>query len=538
MNRWQNVNALYQIYPRSFYDASGDGIGDIRGITEKLKYLKGEPDSLGIDAIWIAPFYTSPMADFGYDIADYCDIDPVFGTLDHFRELLGEAHSRDIKVMVDLVPNHTSNFHQWFIDAKSSKDNPQRDFYVWRDAKADGSPPNNWLSVFGGSAWEWDETTQQYYLHSFLKEQPDLNWDNPAVRAAMKDVLRFWLDMGVDGFRVDAARYISKDTQYRDDKPNLAFGKSGSSEDPFHSMMHDNSQYGSNLFTYLQELTEVVEQYDDRIMVFEDYPEESRGIAEQYRAFYDIHPGLGMPFNFQGMYCQWDADAFGSFIEDFQSLLHPGERPLYCFGNHDQSRIASRFGTEQARLVGLLQLTLPGLPVIYNGEELGMEDGVIAPDQVQDPAEYYTPGIGLGRDPQRTPLQWSADPYAGFSNVRPWLPVGERYQVLNVESESADADSSLSMYRALLSLRRNDVTMREGNFQLSSRPSSQVLTYRRQSTDGTYIVALNFSSNVQIIDDGSVGVLVASTHPSTPPDVSGSQIVLKPYEGILLRVGA
>ncbi len=536
MKRWQNVNALYQIYPRSFYDASGDGIGDLNGITAKLGYLKGDEKSLGIDAIWISPFYPSPMADFGYDIADYCDVDPIFGTLDDFRSLLVEAHRNDIKVMVDYVPNHTSNQHQWFIESRSSRENSKRNYYVWKDAKPDGSPPNNWLSTFGGSAWEWDEATQQYYLHSFLKEQPDLNWDNPEVRTEMANVLRFWLEIGVDGIRVDVPRFISKDTEYRDDDINMAFGGEGGIKDPYHKLIHSRSQYGPQLFDYLNELTQIVDKYDDRIMIFEEYPEESRSIVEQYRAFYDVHPGVGMPFNFQGMHCQWDADVFGSFIDTFQKLLHADERPLYCFGNHDQPRLASRFGSEQARLVALLQLTLPGLPVIYNGEELGMENGEIASDEMQDPAGDHTPGIGMGRDPQRTPLQWSAEEYAGFSTAKPWLPVGIHYQNINVENESSDDDSFLALYRELLDLRKDNITLREGNFQLSSKVSSQVLSYRRESSEETYVVALNFSTELKDVDIGSTGKLVISTHPLYPAILNETHLILKPYEGALIRV--
>jgi len=536
MKRWQNVNALYQIYPRSFYDASGDGVGDLNGITAKLEYLKGGVNSVGVDAIWISPFYPSPMVDFGYDIANYCDVDPIFGTLDDFRNLLSEAHRHDIKVMVDFVPNHTSDKHEWFINSKTAKNSSKRDYYVWRDAKADGSVPNNWLSTFGGSAWQWDQNTQQYYLHSFLKEQPDLNWDNPDVRAAMADVLRFWLDIGVDGFRVDVARYISKDTEYRNDSINMAYGNIAEAQDPYHGLLHNHSQYGPRLFDFLHELTQVVDKYDDRIMVFEDYPEENRSIAEQYRAFYDVHPGVGMPFNFQGINCQWDADAFGSFINNFQELLHTGERPLYCFGNHDQPRIVSRFGSKQARLLALLQLTLPGLPVIYNGEELGMENGDITSNEMKDPAEKYTPGIGMGRDPQRTPMQWSAKENAGFSQTKPWLPIGTRYRTLNVENESSNDDSFLTLYRKLLSLRRDDVTLREGDFQLSSKTASQVLTYRRQSSEGIYIVVLNFSADVKEVDIGSTGEFVMSTHSAFASDISNAHLALKPYEGVLLRV--
>src|SRR5664279_629214 len=254
MVRWSNVRALYQIYPRSFYDSNADGVGDIPGIIEKLDYLKGSSSDLGVDAIWITPFYPSPMADFGYDISDYKNVHPLFGTMADFDQLISEAHGRSIKVMIDFVPNHTSDEHLWFQLSRSSLTNEYRDWYTWRDPASDGGPPNNWLSVFGGSAWQLDETTGQYYLHSFLAKQPDLNWANPAVRAAMADVLRFWLDRGVDGFRVDAVRWLSKDESFADNPPNPDYSDDG---DPYHSQLQVNSRYGPALYAYLKEIVDV-----------------------------------------------------------------------------------------------------------------------------------------------------------------------------------------------------------------------------------------------------------------------------------------
>lgn len=452
MKQWNTVNAIYQIYPRSFKDSNGDGIGDLRGIIEKLDYLKDNDESLGVDAIWFSPIFPSPMADFGYDVSNYVDIDPVFGTLDDFKELIEKAHAKGIGVMVDFVPNHSSDLHPWFTESRSSKNNSKSEYYVWRDAKPDGSPPNNWLSIFGGSAWEYDETRQQYYLHTFLKEQPDLNWDNPAVRREMCDVVRFWLELGVDGLRADAVRWISKDPEYRDDPKNPKFDKSN--KDLFDSLIHKNSRFGKKLFTYLKELTDVVAEYDNRIMIFEDYPDGNYSTKEQYLGFYGVNPRVSMPFNFEGLWLPYDAQMYQRFISEFQGMLEYGTHtPVYCFSNHDNSRIVSRHGAEQARLLALLQLTLPGIPVVYYGDEIGMKDGNIPPEMIQDPVEKRKPGLGQGRDPERTPMQWDATQHAGFSNGEPWLPIDSEFTTRNVAIQREEADSYMALYRRLLALR-------------------------------------------------------------------------------------
>jgi alpha-glucosidase len=535
MKSWKDVNALYQIYPRSFYDDSRDGVGDLRGIIKKLAYLHGTDESLGVDAIWLSPFYSSPMADFGYDISNYCDVDPLFGTLDDFKELLVQAHKRDMKVMIDFVPNHTSVQHAWFQDSIASRSSTKRDYYVWRDAKADGAPPNNWLSVFGDSAWQWDSGSDQYYLHSFLSDQPDLNWSNPQVRKEMKHVLAFWLDMGVDGFRVDVARYIAKDGAFRDDPPNPAFGTTAGLEDPYHSLLHVNSQYGEHLFKYLAELTDVVASYEDRLMIFEDYPEESRSITDQYRDFYDINSQVAMPFNFQGLSSQWSAESFGGFVNDFQKILHTDEVPVYCFSNHDQSRLVTRYGKEQARLVGLFLLTLPGMPVLYYGEEIGMQDAVIAPQDIQDPAEKKMRGIGLGRDPERTPMQWNNKHHAGFSQNEPWLPIGADFKNINVENELDDPDSFLTLYRQLFRLRSENEILTKGQFNLISEDKSDVLAFERTHSEGVYLVVLNFAETPSVYDLLRSGKIICASHPLSLPEINASgQLLLRPFEAVVM----
>lgn len=531
MARWQDVNGIYQIYPRSFKDSNGDGIGDIAGITEKLGYIKGEPDSLGIDAVWVSPFFRSPMADFGYDVSDYYSIDPLFGDLDDFKKFVAEAHGRKIKVMIDYVPNHTSDEHPWFVASKSSRRNDKRDWYVWRDGKSDGSPPNNWLSVFGGSAWQWDEATGQYYLHTFLAKQPDLNWDNPKVREAMCDVLRFWLDLGVDGIRADAVRWISKDPELRDDPPWPDY-KLG--DDPYHELIHRYSRYGENLFSYLKEIAAVIESYPDRIILFEDYPDMHMDATEQYAAFYSVNPEVAAPFNFEGLLTDYGAENFRGFIDSFQRMAGSRLRPFYCFGNHDKPRLVSRVGTAQARLIGLLQLALPGIPVVYYGDELGMTDVAIAPGQVRDPFEIQTPNIGLGRDPERTPMQWTGDANAGFTTGVPWLPLARDFTTRNVASESKAPHSSLTMYRTLLELRRTKV-LKDGAYVEWPGSDDAIFGFSREYGGEKLLVLLNMSKRPTACQGVVVGEVVYSTHVDVELGRDG-RLLLRPHQGVIVRV--
>lgn len=528
---WSDVNAIYQIYPRSFFDASGDGVGDLKGITQKLGYIKGDSGALGVDAIWISPFFTSPMKDFGYDVADYRGVDPAFGTLADFDELLAEAHRRGIKVMIDYVPNHSSDQHEWFKESRSSRDNPKRDWYVWHDAKDDGSPPNNWQAVFGGSAWEYDDTTGQYYLHSFLAAQPDLNWANPEVQEAMADVIRFWMDRGVDGLRADAVRWMSKHPDFHDNPPNPHYRHG--EENPYHEFQHTNSKYGPHLFDYLKIIADTVAEYDDRIVLFEDYIDDSVADDryEQYRKFYNINPQSAAPFNFDGIRTPYEAGALRSFVDGFQAASGTAYRPYYCFGNHDQARLASRVGLGQARLIGLMQLTLPGTPVVYYGEEIGMHNVDIPADRVRDPSELQTPGFGLGRDPSRTPMQWSDVEYAGFSKGEPWLPLADDYAVRNVAAEASTPGSTLRLYQHLLGLRKSDI-FRSGEYRQWHSHHGQLFGYIRQLAGEQVLVVLNVSEHELTWDDAPTGQILFSTH-SSSAHVDG-QMQLAPHQGVVI----
>jgi len=529
-----NGAVIYQIYPRSFCDSNGDGVGDLPGIISKLDYLSGQADSLGVDTIWLSPFYPSPMADFGYDVTDHCSVDPLFGTLADFKQLLTAAHDRDLRVLVDFVPNHTSDEHPWFQEARSSKASKQRNWYVWRDPKPDGSPPNNWLSEFGGSAWEYDAPTGQYYLHSFLTKQPDLNWENPAVRDAMHQVMRFWLDLGVDGFRVDAVSWLSKDSEFRDDPINTAY-RPNVGDDPHHALLPQYSKRGPQLFIRLREMAEIIRTYPGRFMITEAYPDNLATADTFYAEFYQhVDPAVSAPFNFEAITANWDAKEFRALIDQFQRDMHPDYSPVYCFGDHDQRRLASRFGAAAARTAAVLLLTLPGTPVLYYGDELGMVDGTIGTDQVRDPFALNNPDLDVGRDPERTPMLWSAENGAGFSTAAPWLPLNANYQTTNVAMELTDETSPLQLYRRLLALRRTSEALRSGLYRSLDVSNDTVFGYVRECDTQKITVLLNFSDQSRTVTgDDLAGAVILSTHQDTATDVHGS-ITLQPHEGLIL----
>lgn len=512
---------LYQIYPRSFRDENGDGVGDLKGITRKLDYLRGGDKSLNVDVIWISPFFTSPMADFGYDVSDYCDVDPLFGTLDDFKELLKEAHARGLEVLIDFVPNHTSDEHEWFKEARASRDNPKRDWYIWRDARADGSPPNNWQSVFGGSAWQWEEATGQYYLHSFHAKQPDLNWENPEVQQAIAEAMRFWLDMGIDGFRVDAVSWMAKDPSYGDDPIRIADGKE-----------YIEQVYGKNgprLFDYLSMIADVVASYEKKFMVVEAWLPEWTNMAGYDEYYRKINAAVCAPFNFSPILAPWEASRFKSMTDGFLEGVEPGDLPVFCFSNHDQSRIASRIGVDEARAAAVLQLTLPGLAIMYYGDELGMIDRAIPRDQVQDPANG---GLG-GRDPERTPMPWDDSQFGGFSEVKPWLPLGD-ISMENVANQWERPHSMLSLYRELLNLRRDNPAIHKGDYRPIRTPS-QVFGYTRQSGGVTVTVLVNFSAEFITYEDADLsGEVILATH-SRDTDGVHARIELGPREALIIE---
>ncbi len=518
LSPWWKRGVLYQIYPRSFMDSNGDGIGDLRGIADRLDYLAW----LGVDGLWLSPIFPSPMADFGYDVANYVSVDPMFGTLANFDHLLAEAHARNIRIVLDLVPNHTSNQHPWFLESRSSRDNPKRDWYIWRDAKPDGSPPNNWLAYFGGKSWTWDETTQQYYLHSFLPEQPDLNWHNPEVRQAVFDSIRFWLDRGVDGFRVDVIDRMIKDEALRDNPPdpNWVEGR----DNPAHRFLRLYSENRPGIHNLIREFRQVFDAYPERVSIGEIAYSLNPSIIT---AFYGQPPKgdeLDIPFNFGLILLDWKAEAVKAFVDAYEGMVPPYGWPTYVVSNHDQTRVATRVGADQARVVALLLLTLRGTPFLYYGDELGMLDVDIPAEKYQDPQGI---NLGISRDPERTPMQWDASPHAGFSSAEPWLPVAPDFAQVNVEAEKTDPRSILTLYKRLIDLRRGDDALALGDYQPLDAPDG-VFAYGR---GGKSTVALNFTGESKRLGFGGSVVI------STELDRSGAveMLDLRPHEGVILQ---
>jgi alpha-glucosidase len=515
---WWQRGIIYQIYPRSFMDSNGDGTGDLPGTLSRLDYLAW----LGVDAIWISPIFPSPMADFGYDVADYTDVDPLFGTLEDLDRLVEAAHQRGIRVLLDYVPNHTSDKHPWFVESRASRHNPRRDWYIWRGAAPDGGPPNNWLSAFGGSAWELDATTGQYYYHAYLKEQPDLNWRNPPTHAAMLDVLRFWFDRGIDGFRIDALRQVIKDDQFRDDPPNADWT---TGKDPYHSVTHLYTTDRAELMDIVYEFRELADAYGDRLMIGELYLPIERLIA-----YYGVEGrGLHLPFNFHLILTAWDARRVAGLIEAYEAALPADAWPNWVLGNHDQPRVASRVGAEQARVAAMLLLTLRGTPTVYQGEEIGMHNVTVPPEAIQDPVAHNLPG--LGRDPERTPMQWDAGPFAGFSSVRPWLPLADDFSNHNVAAEQTDPRSMLNLYRALIDLRRTSAALSVGSYR-QVFVDDDLLVFARRHAEQERLVALNLSDSPRRLPAG-IGP-GRKTVLSTYLD-AGEPGVLRPDEGLVLE---
>jgi alpha-glucosidase len=522
---WWQRGIVYQIYPLSFHDSNADGKGDLNGIRRRLDYLAW----LGVDAIWISPIYPSPMKDFGYDIADYCNIAPVFGTLPDFDELLADVHRRGMKLVLDFVPNHTSDQHRWFLESRSSRANPKRDWYIWRDAAPEGGPPNTWLSVFGGKAWQWDAHTGQYYYHAFLKEQPDLNWRNPEVRKAMYDVLRFWLGRGVDGFRIDVLWHLIKDDQFRNDPPNPGY-RPGDAE--HRRLLQRYSTDRPEIHELVAEIRSLFNEYEERVMIGEIYLP-----VERLVAYYGLErPGVHLPFNFQLIHAPWNACEIERMIVEYDRLVPEGEWPNWVLGNHDQHRIASRIGPQQARIAAMLLLTLRGTPTLYYGDEIGMADVAIPPDRIQDPAEKNEPGLGLGRDPERTPMQWTASSYAGFSTVEPWLPLAQDYRTKNVEALAHDPRSILTLYKRLIDLRRGRAALSIGAYR-ELICAGNVMVYERRHGSECMLVALNFGHDAERVElDKTSGRIVLSTLLDRSDEPVSGKLELRPDEGVVVEL--
>jgi glycosidase len=530
---WWQSGVVYQIYPRSFQDSNGDGVGDLKGIEHRLEHLA----TLGIDAIWISPICPSPMADFGYDVSDYCDIDPRFGTLADFDGLVAAAHARGIEVILDFVPNHSSNQHPWFVESRSSRESPRRDWYIWRDAAPGGGPPNNWISDFGGSAGEWDEATSQYYLHAFLKEQPDLNWRNPAVQQAMYDVLRFWFARGVDGFRIDVLWHLVKAEGFPDNPPNPAY-RAGMGE--MHRVLQLHSTDQPEVHAIAGEMRRIADSYGERVLIGEIYLPIERLMHYYGRDTAGVH----LPFNFQLIDAPWDARGLAAMIAEYEAALPAGAWPNWVLGNHDRPRIAAKVGEPQARVAAMLLLTLRGTPTLYYGDELGIGRVDIPPAQVQDPRELREPGLGLGRDPVRTPMPWDDTPNAGFSTAAPWLPLNADWRDRNVARLAAAPGSMLTLHRSLLALRRARPALSIGALTLidGAFADADVLAYERRHGDERLLVALNLGHAPRelTLPPWAHGARVLLSTIAAPPDApdanatTGDRLVLRADEGVVL----
>ncbi|MCG3212360.1 MAG: Oligo-1,6-glucosidase [Anaerolineae bacterium] len=530
---WWQTGIIYQIYPRSFQDSNDDGIGDLPGLIQRLDYVQ----SLGVDAIWLSPIYPSPMADFGYDISDYCNIHPMFGTLDDFDRLLAEAHRRGLKIILDLVPNHTSNQHPWFIESRRSRQSYRRDWYIWRDPAPDGGPPNNWLSIFGGPAWTFDETTGQYYLHQFAKEQPELNYRHPGVLAAMLHNMRFWLNRGVDGFRVDVIWLLIKDELFRDEPRNPAWD----GVTPHNSLLHIHTQNLPETHLMIRQMRAILDEYDNRVMIGEiSLPNEQ--LVEYYGPKYDE---CHLPFNFQLITLPWQATVVRHAVNAYEAALPAQGWPNWVLGNHDQHRLASRVGQAQARVATLLLLTLRGTPTCYYGDEIGMTDGEIPLEFVRDPMAVNQPELAhmLGRDPERTPMQWTAEPNAGFTNpnVQPWLPLAKDYKCNNVAAQENNPTSILNLFRLLAALRSAELSLSVGDYAAVETDAADVFAYTRRAPNAhPFLVVLNFGPESHLLNLSHIAPhakIAAATDMEARGVVDLATLALEPNQGLLLQIG-
>lgn len=554
---WWKKTTVYQIYPRSYRDSSGDGIGDIPGVVSKLDYLQ----DLGIETIWFSPFFSSPQADFGYDVSDYRDIAPEYGSLADCERLIREIHSRDMHIVLDLVLNHTSNQHPWFLESQSSRDNPKRAWYIWRDGqKPHGKkPPNNWKSMIGGSGWHYDTLTDQWYWAQFLPFQPDLNYRNPEVKQEMLDTIRFWLDKGVDGFRLDIINTIFEDEQLRDNpfSPRFLPGENDANsffQNKIHTVNHPDN------FLFVKELRSLLDEYSDpeRFMVGEisasleilrKYCGEAKGEAST--------DGLHLTFMFQSLGVDFDATAIRRLITQYEDSFSEPYTPTWVFSNHDQMRRISRMGNDiaKAKLNAILQLTARGVPFIYYGEEVGMSNHRLPLKTAKDPIGRRfswlpqslanlltrTGSISLNRDNCRTPMQWDASENAGFCSegVKPWLPVSMGHQSLNVNSEEADPDSLLNCYKSLLFLRKNTPALHSGSMHMMNHPklSESLLSYKRVHNQQSVEVWMNISKHPVQSDELEENSMVLFSTAVDMTLLRGNRLHLEPYQGVVLGFG-
>ncbi len=516
---WWRDGIIYQIYPRSFADSNNDGIGDLQGIISKLDYLQ----ALGIDAIWLSPIYPSPDVDFGYDVADYTAIDPKFGTMKDFEELVKEAKKRQIHIILDLVLNHTSDQHAWFLESKKSIDNPYHDWYLWRDPKPNGDPPNNWQAIFGGSGWEYDPDLGQYYYHMFYKEQPDVNWRNPAVRAAMLDVFRFWLKKGVDGFRLDVFNAYFKDPDFKDNPPKPGYI-------PFDRQEHIYDVSQPEMYPLIKEIREILDKHKEGYVVGETFLANT-----EQTATYCGDDKLHAAFNFEFARNRWHPKRFLTSAVKWYEALSDDAWPNNFLSNHDMKRTATRYclgeDDRRAKVAGAMLLTLKGTPFIYYGEEIGLRDiPILKKEDVKDPIGIRFWPLHKGRDGCRAPMQWSGEINAGFSQTDPWLPVHVNYLTRNVAKQMSDPDSLLNFMKKLIAIRKATPALQRGDFLPLVEDPRFILAYQRQYHDERVIIILNFSSRKLLFDlpEGKWVSLIDETH-------AEGTLTLSPYQVSLYK---
>ena len=540
---WRNA-VIYQIYPRSFQDSNGNGTGDLRGIAQRMDYIQ----ALGVDAIWISPFYKSPMKDFGYDVSDYRAVDPLFGNLDDFDALLEQAHSHGMKVVIDQVPSHTSDRHPWFLESREDRRNSKADWYVWADAKPDGGPPNNWLSVFGGVAWRWEPRRGQYYLHNFLSSQPDLNCHNPAVRRAGLENLEFWLKRGVDGFRLDAVNFCMHDPQLRDNpaKPNsrneFLTGVQASSPYAMQSHVHDHT-HPDNL-KYMEEIRRLLDRYD-AVALGEIGSERSAEVIGEYtRGDKRLH----MAYSFDLMGPDGSAGSIRRTMESLQAKARGGWCCL-AIGNHDVERVASRWagsdpGTDSVKLFSILLGCLRGAVCIYQGDELGLPQAEVPYERLRDPCGLSFWPAYKGRDGCRTPMPWSEDaPNAGFSSANPWLPIDARHLALAANRQTNDPDSVYACIRGFLRFRKRQPALLHGDMKFLPVPGDKVLVCARSTDEQSLVVCFNLDDEEHRIDKRELfpfegqGLRQLNGYPAKQGTIASDSLVLPPRSSLIAEVG-
>jgi alpha-glucosidase len=513
-HEWWRHAVFYEIYPRSFMDSNGDGIGDLNGIASKLDYLK----SLGVDAIWITPCYPSPQVDFGYDVSDYENIDPMYGTLADFDRLHAEAQKRGIRIIMDFVINHTSDQHAWFVDSRSSRTSAKRDWYIWRDGKAPGVPPNNWVSIFGGPAWTLDAKTGQYFYHYFYPQQPDLNWRNPAVHAAMFDVTRWWYKRGVAGFRLDAVSTLFEDPGLKDNPALPGLNKLG---DPKQEEIYNTKL--PEVHDVLRDLRKVADEHD-AVLIGETW---TKDVSELKQYYGEHNDELQMPMDF--MFTMVNKLSATEFRRQIAAVESSGGWPVFVISNHDIERSYVRYGDGQnnpaiAKLMAALYLTLRGTAIMYYGEEIGMTNtDPVRVEDVKDPIGRVGWPLEKGRDGERTPMQWDDSPNAGFTRGTPWLPVPASSSTVNVASEMKDPESILQTYRRLLALRHENRALLDGDYVALNESDTNVLSYLRRYKNEAVIVVLNMSGQAQQVSFDLAAQGLSAKTASTLLSTSGAK---------------